>query len=176
VCVQANTCLSLKGVSTSNGGDIEFVRNDTNARAYVVTANGSDFYIANANFTKFAQLQSQSFTGWTFGSDARIKKNIEDLKYGLNAVLAMKPREFDYISDDAHDIGFIAQELRQVVPEVVSGEEVPFSDDDTPQERAKKTMGITKEALIPVLVKAIQEQQALITQLQADVAALKGTA
>jgi hypothetical protein len=35
-------------------------------------------------------------------------------------------------------------------------------------------MGVSKDTLIPVLVKAIQEQQALITQLQADVAALKG--
>jgi hypothetical protein len=35
---------------------------------------------------------------------------------------------------------------------------------------------LDKDTLIPVLVKAIQEQQAIITQLQADVAALKGTA
>jgi hypothetical protein len=176
VCIQSGTALSLKGVAGSNAGDIEFVRNDTNARAYIITANGNDFYIANANFTKYAQLVSQSFTGWTFGSDARIKKNIEDLKYGLNAVLAMKPREFDYILDDAHDIGFIAQELQQVIPEAVSGEEIAFSDEDTPQERAKKTMGITKDALIPVLVKAIQELKAELDATKAEVALLKGAA
>jgi cell division protein FtsB len=71
-------------------------------------------------------------------------------------------------------IGFIAQELKEVVPEAVTGEEVPFSDEDTPQERAKKTMGVSKDLLIPVLVKALQELKAELDATKAEVAALKG--
>lgn len=117
----------------------------------------NDWYLANADFSKYAQLSPQAFTGWTFASDRRIKKNIKDLEYGLNTVMALQPREFDYISNNLHDIGFIAQELKAVIPEAVSGEEVEYVESDTPQQRAGKTMGITKDALIPVLVKAIQE-------------------
>jgi hypothetical protein len=165
--------IAVSGAGAGAGG-LEYRRGDTDALVYQIAANSGDFYIADADFSNFAQLVGQAFTGWTFGSDRRIKKNIVDLTYGLNAVLALQPRAFEYINNDQHDIGFIAQELKEVIPEAVSGEEVPYADEDTPQERAKKTMGITKDALIPVLVKAIQEQQAIITALTARVEALEG--
>jgi hypothetical protein len=166
LCVEAITAISVKGILATNCGDIEFIRSDNNARAFIFAANANDFYIANGTFSNYAALNGQSFTGWTFGSDRRIKKNIVDLSYGLNSILALQPREFDYINNDQHDIGFIAQELKEVIPEAVSGEEIPYAAEDTQQERAKKTMGITKDVLIPVLVKAIQELNARIETLE----------
>ena len=173
VCIQSNTPLALKGSTSSNCGDIDFLRADTSARAWTIGPNANDFYISNANFTKYTYLLTQNFTAWTFASDRRIKNNIEDLSYGLNEVLKIKPRQFNYISDNQHDIGFIAQELQTVIPEAVSGSEILYDDADTPQERASKTMGVSKDALIPVLVKAIQEQQTLIEALTARLTALE---
>jgi hypothetical protein len=170
VCVQSGTGLSLKGTSGNNTGEIEFIRADNSAQSFKITANGADFYIANAAFSKYAQLLSQNFTSWTFASDKRIKNNIEDLSYGLAEVLKIKPRQFNYISDNQHDIGFIAQELQTVIPEAVSGTEIPYEDTDTPQEKASKTMGVSKDALIPVLVKAIQELKAIADTQSQEIA------
>ena len=139
-----------------------------------IQSNASDFYIGPSNLSRFAQLNGiTTFTAWTFSSDRRIKNSIQDIGYGLAEVLSMQPRQYKFNDDDEFKIGFVAQELKEVVPEAVTGEEIEFSDDDTPQERAKKTMGVSKETLIPVLVKAIQEQQAMIQSLTDRIAQLE---
>jgi hypothetical protein len=164
--------IETKGTTTSNAGSWEMYRADNGAKAWEITANGDNFFIADDNFSNYAYLD-QNPTAWQFGSDIRIKTDIIALDYGLEAVMAMQPKRYKFIETGKVDIGFIAQELREVVPEAVSGTEKEFSDDDTPQERASKTLGVGKETLIPVLVKAIQEQQALIQTLTARVAALE---
>ena len=134
---------------------------------YTIQANTTDFYIGTANLSRYAVLIGlNTFTAWTFASDKRIKDNIEDLDYGLQTVLAMRPRQYTLKDNDQFSIGFVAQELKDVVPEAVTGEEVPFEDSDTPQERAGKTMGVSKETLIPILVKAIQELTARVAELE----------
>jgi hypothetical protein len=141
---------------------------------YTIQSNTTDFYIGTSNLSRYAALSGIStFTAWTFGSDRRIKNSIQDINYGLAEVLSMKPRQYKFNDGDKFNIGFVAQELKEVVPEAVTGEEIEFSDDDTPQERAKKTMGVSKETLIPVLVKAIQEQQSLIQSLTDRIAQLE---
>ena len=102
-------------------------------------------------------------TSWGAISDERKKKNIKPLEYGLAQISALKPVRFDYKteeSDGSERIGFIAQELLPVIKEAVQGSE------DT-------EYSVTPTDLIPVLVKAIQEQQAQIEALRAEVAALK---
>jgi hypothetical protein len=88
--------------------------------------------------------------GWDTHSDVSFKKNIADLAYGLKEIMQMKPREFDIKVNNTHRIGFIAQELENIIPEVVSGEE------------GKK--GVTYSDITAVLVKAMQEQQEIIEE------------
>jgi len=167
--------LTVTNGATINGGGLDFSTSGT--KNWQVIGNATDFYIGNQTLTRYASLVGiTTFTAWTFVSDRRLKHEIKDLSYGLNSLMQIKPREFNFIKDNQFSIGFIAQELKEVIPEAVMGDEIEFDDNDSPEERASKTMGVSKEMLIPVLVKAIQEQQALITQLQADVAALKGQA
>jgi hypothetical protein len=103
-------------------------------------------------------------------SDQRLKENVRDIDTGLDAIMALKPRLFDWKEGKGQDkkdvAGFIAQEFETVFPECV-GTSIAGAD-------GIEYKNINHETLIPTLVKAIQEQQALITQLQADVAALKG--
>jgi hypothetical protein len=136
-----------------------------------ISPNNTDFYIANNDFSKYAVLSGQNFTGWTFGSDARIKENIQDLEYGIEQLKSLKPRRFNFIGQDSSTIGFIAQEVRGVIPEAVTGEEIPYEETDTLQEKARKTLGITKDALIPLLTKALQEAIAKIETLEARLTA-----
>jgi hypothetical protein len=120
--------------------------------------NSGDATLYFHNNSNYASLSSAGT--WTNASDVRLKKNIVDIKYGLADVLKMQPRSYQ-MNDVAGDfIGFVAQELQTVIPEVVSGD-------------PEKQLGVDYGSLVAVAFKAIQEQQALITQLQADVAALK---
>lgn len=89
---------------------------------------------------------------WADASDGVYKMDIADLHYGLDAILKLRPRRYKMRSDRSEQVGFIAQEVAVVVPEVVSG---------TPG-----YMVMSYGHLVPVLVKAIQEQQERIKQLQ----------
>ena len=121
----------------------------------------------------------------TQSSDERIKNIVGEVQYGLNEILALEPIAFAMKdSPDNKKLGFSAQQVQPIIPEAVydTGDCIDGYDvdpenkmDRTPKsDRTKLSMEYTQ--IVPVLVKAIQEQQAIITQLQADVAALKGTA
>jgi len=103
-------------------------------------------------------------------SDQRLKENIRDLDVGIDAVMALKPRKFDWKEgkgQDKKDVrGFIAQEFEQVFPDLVDEWKDPAPEGEEPYKSVRQD-------LIPVLVKAIQEQQAMIEDLKAKVAALE---
>ena len=105
-------------------------------------------------------------------SDQRLKENVQDLDVGLDAVMALQPRKFDWKEGKGKDIkgdrGWIAQEFEQVFPDMIDEwkDESPEGEDPYKSVRAD---------LIPVLVKAIQEQQAIIQTLTDRITALEGT-
>ena len=105
-------------------------------------------------------------------SDQRLKENVQDLDVGLDAVMALKPRKFDWKEGKGKDIkgdrGWIAQEVEQVFPDMIDDwkDESPEGEDPYKSVRAD---------LIPVLVKAIQEQQAIIQTLTDRITVLEGT-
>jgi hypothetical protein len=98
-------------------------------------------------------------------SDRREKENIENLNYGLSEVLQMQPVSFRWknrINQDTK-LGLIAQDLLELVPEVVKSN-VWEKDEDTGKLIKKELdrLGVYYSDLIPVLIKAIQEQQEII--------------
>jgi hypothetical protein len=92
-----------------------------------------------------------SASAYTTRSDFNLKDDIFDLKYGLNEILNLQPVEYTYKSNGSKQLGFIAQDIGTILPEVVSFEE---------------SMSVNYQAIIPILTKAIQEQQALIKALE----------
>ena len=104
-------------------------------------------------------------------SDIRFKENVRDLDVGLSAIMSLKPRLYDWKEGKGANIknarGFIAQEFETVFPDLIDTWKDPAPKGETPYKSVRQD-------LIPVLVKAMQEQQLLIQQLQADVAILKG--
>ena len=172
-CVVGDDTIGLKGGSSTGAGSLKFYRADTGGIVWYISTNHTNFYIADSDFSNYAYL-AQNPTAWQFASDRRLKENITDIDYGLESVMALQPRSFNFIGSEKSDIGFIAQELRDVIPEAVTGVEQEFSENDTPEEKANKILGVGKETLIPVLVKAIQEQQAQIELLKARIETLEG--
>ena len=133
---------------------ISLYSNAVSAYRFYVTAGGE---IAAVNTTI------------TSLSDERLKENIRDLDDGLDKVMELKPRKFDWKEGQgkniANDRGFISQEFETVFPDMVG------EWDDETQEEKYKTINPN---IIPTLVKAIQEQQTQIEALQAEINTLKG--
>lgn len=131
-------------------------------------ANGQYFY-ANYITRGGARTLGAYCTGttWTNASDIANKENIVDLQYGLNTVLASRPIDFRWKNQrdkdnlGKKDIGFIAQEMEILIPEVVSG--------------AEGSKGISYGNLVAVAFKAIQELNAKIEAQAIEIQALKAT-
>jgi len=101
-------------------------------------------------------------------SDRRHKKAIEDLPVkGLETIRKLRPVQFQWKDPqdagmEGAQFGFIAQEVEEVLPQVI------LTQDDEEQ-----TKGMKPTALIPVLTKAIQEQNAEIIALKDQLNAQK---
>lgn len=118
------------------------------------TLSNGVFYFDNG--TNTPSLSSAG--AWTNASDARLKNNITDIKYGLSTVLNTQPRSYKMNDLDGEYIGFVAQELQTVIPEVVSGD-------------PEKQLGVDYGSLVAVAFKAIQELNAKVTALETKLAA-----
>jgi hypothetical protein len=99
--------------------------------------------------------------GWTSASDARIKKNSRDIHYGLSTVMLLRPVEYTLINNELRQIGFIAQEVQKLIPEVITGIEGDLEKGEI--------LGITYANLVAVLTKAIQEQQKQLERLRTQI-------
>ena len=147
--------------------------NDTNyCIAVNATAGGTtdmiDFYSSGTFAGKVSS--NGATTAYNTSSDYRLKEDITPLTGALTKVSALKPVTFKWKLDGNSGEGFIAHELAEVCPYAVNGEK-----DEVDAEGNIRAQSIDTSFLVATLTAAIQEQQALITQLQADVAALKGT-
>jgi hypothetical protein len=102
-------------------------------------------------------------------SDVRLKENIIDLEIGLDAIMALKPRKFDWKAESGNSgknvRGFIAQEFEEVFPDLIDE-----SLNKSPEGDSYKQI---RQDLIPVLVKAIQEQTQIIKDLEARIKQLE---
>ena len=158
--------------SNINGGGTNTVRIGTSAGNATLSLDGSD-------------------TSWAAASDLRLKKDIADSTVGLNFIKALRPVTFKwnaknaianslpqydadssdpvYGSGKAHH-GFIAQEIKTVIDahsDVANGHNLWNTDSDGTQQ-------VAQGALVPILVKAIQEQNTLIEALTARITTLEG--
>ena len=132
------------------------------------TAIGYDATVSASNKIRLGNTNVTSIEGqvaWTNVSDRRLKKDITSTKYGLETILKLVPVDYLLKSNNLSQIGFIAQDLKPIVPEAVNGTEGDIEKGET--------LGITYTTLIPVLTKAIQQQQQIIDRLLKRIEALE---
>jgi hypothetical protein len=105
-------------------------------------------------------------------SDFKLKENIVDATPKLEDVMRLQVRNFNFKKslgyEDNKQIGFVAQEFENVFPGLVES----VSKDDSGEDDAN-IKSIKTSVLVPILVKAIQEQQAIITDLKARIETLE---
>jgi hypothetical protein len=100
-------------------------------------------------------------------SDAREKSNITDLNYGIAEVMKLRPVSFTWKDkpQDGYKLGFVAQEVEPILKEVVKKEYFTEETENGVITSDEYRYGIYYSDIIPVLTKAIQEQQAQIEKL-----------
>lgn len=124
--------------------------------AGVVAPSADNTYTLGKNGARWSAVWSANGTIQT--SDIRLKKNIQPLKYGLKEVMQLHPVHYNWIDDDVTEkIGLIAQEVKEMIPEVVSGNET------------KELLGMNYAELVPVLINAVKEQQIQIEKMKQEV-------
>jgi hypothetical protein len=169
--LNGGNCDVLVGANNT-GRDLVFVTEEAN-RAMV--KSDGEFLIA---YTKAQdqgayklQVNSQIFaTNATIAtSDIRFKENIQPLDKGLEIINKLKPVKFNFISttennfSEFDEIGFIAQDVEGALSTELFAKAVVKKLDEDKDDSA---LGLMTEKLIPILVKAMQEQQALIKALE----------
>ncbi|MFV1979790.1 MAG: tail fiber domain-containing protein [Rhodothermia bacterium] len=122
-------------------------------------------------------------TGLYQSSDAKLKYDIQTLQGGLDKVMALRPRTSRYDTQtykamnlpEGEQFGFLAEDVKAVMPELVKTSFQPYDEptSDTPEGQGIEFEAVNYVGMIPVLVSAIQEQQATITALQAELKALR---
>lgn len=103
-------------------------------------------------------------------SDVKLKENIVDATPKLEKLNQVRVVNYNLIGESHKQIGVIAQELEQVFPGMV---EEALDRDAEGNDLGTTTKSVKYSVFVPMLIKAIQEQQVLITQLTARITALE---
>ena len=103
-------------------------------------------------------------------SDRRLKTHIKDTKRGINDLLKVKVRDFNWKwNPNSTTTGFIAQELYKVSPHLATR----GTGSNNPEDVMMSPWSARPLELIPILVKSIQDQQKMIDELKQEVNLLK---
>jgi hypothetical protein len=170
--IQATSTLDIY-----NDGYVNIGAN-TNANAVFITSSGVSFGSTTLDSGYGFQMlnninQKAKAYSWDTYSDARIKKDVVDLNYGLNEVMKLRAVRYNQynslITNDQilltesykQTIGFIAQDVHEIVQEAVT------------KGSQSELWGMDYNKLIPVLVKSIQDQQGEIETLKKQIAILR---
>jgi len=164
--------------------------------------NGNTFIQFRNNATTCGTITSDgsSSTSYNTSSDYRLKEDIAPMTGALDKVSALKPVTYKWKATGKESQGFIAHELAEVVPECVTGEKdgmrteqyevspaIPATYDEegnelTPaveavmgEREVPDYQGVDTSFLVATLTAAIQEQQAIITDLKARIETLENT-
>lgn len=125
----------------------------TEVRLNWLTATGASPQIGTSGARFYLYGSTVRYTTLTNDSDIRLKKNVIDSDYGLAEIEKLKPIKYEYKKDDEGvHIGFSAQDVEKIMPELVSEDE--------------GVKCISTIEMIPTLVKAIQELSAKIVMLE----------
>ncbi len=119
------------------------------------------------------------YTGtWTLVSDQKFKKNLVPVTGALGIIKQLNPVSYQLKKEEypmmnfpsARQYGFVAQELEKVIPTLVENGIHPGA---TKEDKDIELKSVNYIGMIPILTKAIQEQQQMIEALKVEIEKLK---
>jgi len=144
---------AVERVRIKTDGEV-LVFSSTDNGAYNLQCNGTGVWGAGA---------------YVNGSDSALKYQIKDIDNALHLVMQLKPKTYKYKpfynNSTETQTGFIAQDLEKVLKNEIYKDGVVIS--------GGKYKGVAYDALIPLLVKTIQEQQSQIEDIKKQIEELK---
>ena len=146
-------------VIVPNKGSLFFYNDLHGAQAAISSTGVLSIYLGNAGSTPVCYNVSGQLASCS--SSLRYKNNVATLSLGLDTIASLRPVTFDWKGTGEHDLGFVAEEVDKVTPLL------------TTRNADGQIEGVKYDRISAVLVNAMQEQQKQITDLQAQVAALK---
>ena len=138
-------------------------------RAQAETAAGTGWYLFEGRASTGSFQYGIRGNGTVATSDERRKKNIEPARSYLQDVCSIPVVKYNWKSDEddaPKELGWLAQDVAKVFPNMVVTHHDGPNDD-------QEVLLLKKEVFLPMLMKCIQEQQALITALTARIEALE---
>ncbi len=159
----SGNCISGGAVNSSTD-DTAILRSDGAITSRRSSSGGTSHMFFLNGGSQVGSITSN--TGQTFfntTSDYRLKENVNYTFDATSSVKLLKPAKFNYIADDTNTLieGFLAHEVEEVVPQAIHG-----TKDDTDEDGNIIPQQIDHSALVPLLVKTIQELEARITALE----------
>ena len=141
----------------ANSGSIPIQNDTVNATRYVAfinatSGNASTLNISSTSLTFNVGTGTLSATIFNSTSDEKYKKDINTLKYALETTASLRGVSFRWLDNNQPSIGLIAQEVENVIPEIVT------------TDNNKKTLNY--DALIGLLVESIKELKVRIEKLE----------
>jgi len=118
-------------------------------------------FVVNRDTNWITVVAGLSAPGFTSSSSKRWKKNIQTISGALGIVKRLRGISYSQKDDDKRNIGLIAEEVGEVIPEIVTFEE-----------NGTDAQGLDYSRLVAVLIEAAKEQQEQIEELKAAVRSL----
>ena len=163
--------------STGNSNSKSFVANVASGFIVVNHLNGqgsgSGYASFGYNASEIGSITQNGTTGvlYNLTSDYRLKNDQQPLTGAKEFVMALQPKKWQWWDGSGEGVGFVAHEFMEVAKYSGNGTKDAVDSDGKP---VYQSIQPSSSEVMANLVAFIQEQQAIITQLQADVATLKG--
>jgi hypothetical protein len=161
------------GAALSDGG-VTFRDSGSNKFIQVSSGLSTDglllaFYKKNGSgVTNTGTIEtSGNSTNYNTTSDYRIKEDFQQIN-GLEKLSKIKVYDFKWKDSEDRMDGVLAHELQEVLPYAVTGQK-----DAVDENGNDKIQGVDYSKIVPVLIKAIQEQQEIINEMRAEIDSLK---
>jgi len=121
--------------------------------------------VTKGNVTAFGALSN-----FLVVSDERLKTDVHTMSGSMDKILQLRPTEFTWKENQKQDVGFIAQEVEEIIPEVIEVSEGFINTDGEPEDKETediKTIAYPK--LVPYLVDTIQQLNKRVKELEKKV-------
>ena len=148
---------------TISGGSIQPETNGYVLYGNRTSSDGLFIGIRRNNVDVGSISVTTSATAFNTSSDYRLKQDLKEFN-GLSIINSIKTYDYKWKIDSSRAYGVIAHEIQEILPYVVFGEKDEINEDET-----IKPQAVDYSKLVPILVKAIQEQQAQINELKAQI-------